>query len=189
MFVGCPFVPLLVALAIETAGCIFALLAANLRSFDTLVDIGACFSIGQKLVARIAFAVIARWCIDASMTALIELNAKTLVDVAMRWLVTLVRTIWLLIAHELLIDTRTIGALKFVRIRARIVLCFTRTVEFIRSITTIVLTVATKLFSYALEILTREFLCGARFVLCIALLSLVTAVAAIVVVIAYPIFI
>lgn len=119
-------VPRLVAFAIESSRRVFALLTANLGSLDALVDIGARLPVVEELVPGVALAVITRRCVHASVTALIELGAETLVDVAVSRLVALVGTIRLLVAHQLLIYACPVCALEVVRIRARIVPRFAR---------------------------------------------------------------
>lgn len=113
MFIGGAFVPVLVTLAVKSAGSIFAFLTANLGCFNALVYICTCLSIIQKLVALVTFAVKSGRCIDAFVTTLVRFYSCTFVDVTVRWLVAFVCTIRFLVAHKILVDTISVRTLEF----------------------------------------------------------------------------
>lgn len=122
MFVGLPFVPALVALAIVTARRIFTLLAAHLGRFDALVNVIAGLAIGQQFIARVALAIEASRRIHAFVPALIQFDPGALVYVAMQRFIALVGAVWFFVAYQLRVDTVTVRAHEILRIRARCVL-------------------------------------------------------------------
>lgn len=126
VLVSLPLVPTFVALAVETAGRVLALLAAHLRRLDALVDVIAGLAVGQQLVAGIAFAVETGRRVHAFVSALIQLDPGALVHVAMRRFVALIGAVRFFVANQLRVDAVAVRAHEVFRIRARCVLSFRR---------------------------------------------------------------
>lgn len=110
VFIGRALVPVVVALAVEASRRVLTLLAADLRGLRALVYVLAGLAVVQKLVPRIALAVVARRGVNTFVPALIHLHPGALVYVTVGWLVTLVSTVWILVADQSLVDTVPIGA-------------------------------------------------------------------------------
>lgn len=123
------------------------------------------------------------------MSTLIHFHLGAFVHVAVSRLVALIRTVRLLVADQTLVNAVPIGAHELSRVGAGGVLHFRRTSILVRMIPTVILTIATELFSDALVVMTSELLAGARLVLGVAELSFVTAVATIIIMVAQPIHI
>lgn len=124
--------------------------------------------------------------VDAFVCTLVHLHSGTLVDIAVRRLVTVVRAVRHLVAHQCSIYALAIRTPELTGARARGRVPTARTPEFVRIIAAIILVVATIRVPNALEILAREFTRRTRLVLRVTLLAFVRAIAAIVIVVANP---
>lgn len=102
----------------QPARRILALLAADPGRLGALVDVGARLAVVEQLVPGIALAVVGGGRVNATMAALVELDASALVDVAVGWLVRAVLAVEGLVADELLLDALARGAAELIGIRA-----------------------------------------------------------------------
>lgn len=148
----------------------------------------AFYPLPSLLVSVVALAVEPGWRVHAPVRALVELDARALVHVAVGRLVAVVRAVRHLVAHQRRVDAlRPVGAPEHLRAARR---CrravFAGAPELVRVVAAVVLAVAPVRGPHALEVLARELARRARLVLAVTLLALVRAVAAVVVVVAHP---
>lgn len=111
------------------------------------------------------------------------LDLGTLIDVAVQGLIRVIAAVRDFVAHQMGVDALAVRALEFARWTRDIGLF---TLHLVRMVPAIVLPVAAILIPYALEVLAGELVRGTGLVPRIAHLTLVRAIAAVVVVVAKP---
>lgn len=136
------------------------------------------------LVSLVTIAVVAGQCVHTFMSALVDFHFGAFIHIAVQRLVGFVGTISNLIAHQMIVDALSIRASELAGGAGAILLL--RTAHLVRTVAAVIFAVATILRSDAFEILTRELLRCTSLVNRIAMFALVTAITAIVVVIAQP---
>lgn len=138
------------------------------------------------LVSVVALAVEAGRSVHATVRALVELDARALVHVAVGRLVAVVRAVRHLVAHQRRVNALPAGTPEHLRAARRRRAVLAGAPELVRVVAAVILPVAPVRGPHALEVLARELPRRARLVLPVTLLALVRAIAAVVVVVAHP---
>ena len=187
--IGLAFVKFRITFAVERPFGIKALLRACTGHVGALVDVLTGLAISHELVAFVAFAPEALLRVDTLVIAAVILDTSAFVNSTVKWFIAAIRTILFFVANQIVayalfaIHSGYTLALELVFF-ARILLGIT--VEFVRTVTTVVFAIASVVFRNAFRVLTGELRVIAFPIVILAIFAFITAISAIVVMVAFP---